>query len=692
MPTRPLDHFSPPTWPSADVSDIDPVWKPHKRGTDRAGKVAKRRRIEDHALTYILGEPLLIQSAALQGPFDKETWSNPWRSTGYDVHSEELSADPIEETAQVSNVLKSTKKQPSEPDRPVIPKASRPPTRKQNNGKMAMKPLPPVAPPETTWLRKSITLAIEHDAVQDDPPESTPSKPAPSTKSTNKRPAKGVKAKTKAAPKRKITRKTAKAGQAQLPLVNVSKLNQPPPSKSIETEAARSNLIKMQQSVPKPFIASVIEPPNNNHVAAGPSEIDRSLARIERNLKQGMTKENDRKRRFMTFTSPHVVKDSPHKRRSVEMPVVQEAKSPGPPSIPPILHDPDPIEASFVLDNQQTAGATEIPVQEQAEASAPVPADEAPQLVDVSNASVMADAALHVLSTGTAFQHQPAPAAVASNSGTIMNDSLNEKLQNNVYQPPRIVQEESSEHVRVSSYPEHQDSRAYSPTSLDMTTQTALHQAQMDFHAQFADESPSLLSIGLPRNSVGQMGATITPARTLRKSQRLSLNALGSTQDLIQAAQQVDFNSTKKSTTIKKGKRPSLVQWVPPTRLSPPGGSDENKDPSHLSRMQNAVMSEIPKPSSQQPSSQNRVHGVPLQDISSQQSNSQHSIEEHNPLPTISFMPSAGHSVELKISGAPAASWQIGQGQPVLDEMDKSFDLNRSLDEALEFLNVDYEF
>jgi hypothetical protein len=692
MPNRPLDRFAPPTWPSADVSDIDPVWRPYKTRTAHVERPSKRRRIEEHALTVILGEPLTIQSAALKGPFDKESWSNPWHSNGYDVQLEELAADPIEEeSARAPTLQIPTKQQHSKSVNSVVPNQSTQTVKKPDKGKAIVKTLPPVAPPETTWLRKASNLELEHDAVQDDLPEPTPSKTPHPVKPTQKRPTKIVKPKSKAAPKRKITRKIAKA-QPQLPLVNVSKVNRHAPSKQIETEAAQSSLKKTQQAVPKPFDTSNLEAASNNQNSAGPRDIERSLARIERNLKQGMTKENDRKRRFMTFTSP--LKDSPHKRWSIEDPVAQERKSPVPQMMPLTHPDPLPIiETSFVLDDQQIADYTEARADEQADpASAVLALHKAPQLADVSNASKLADAALYVLQMDTNLQRQAVISAVASNSGTIMNDTLHDRGQENIVQPQVVQQEESSEHIRVSSYPEHQDSKAYSSTSLDMATQTALYQAQTEFHAQFADDSPSLISISRKRNSIGHIGNAFTPARTLRKSQRLSLNALGSTQDLIQAAQQVDFTSTRKGTTIKKGERAILIPCVPPKRSSPPRGIDENRDPSHPSRVQHAGMQDLHKPSSQQPSSQPRFYGSPLKDISSQQSNSQHPTEENAAVPVISFMPSVAHSADLKLSGAPAASWQIGQGQQVLDDMEKSFDLNRSLDEALEFLNVDYEF
>lgn len=681
MPIRRIiGNYHRPDYTTADVSDIQPFWIPHSSTTDVAERAVKRRRIEENARTYMLGGSLHIQSAGLKGPFDNKSWNNPWKTTGEHVQDRESveKADPIQEES--AEILLPPKKTVTNRQKPKARKAAKPkakgkpPIRRRKPQESALPQLE-LAPPETNWLRKS-TRKHDLDHVQL-PEEATPTR---SSKVLVSRSASPVKPKARPAPKRRATRKGTKAKQAQLPLGNVSKASQDDMSKK---DHAQDQLDKPNYNEGLPTEAASVIPADAHEVGA--DLIRGALARIGEHLAQGKAKPDDRKRRFMTFSSPHAIKDSTSKQKSSGNPVTEKTRVSEPAKLSDmeVNHDPN-VPTS---DAPPTATNLHGIVTRPSFSAAPSTTSSGPS----SSVLKLADEALQVIQQTTDTVPQSASNNVTSNSGTIMNDDPNEKPVEVPSVVQQALQEDSSEHIRVPSFPEHQESKAYSP-SFEMTTQAAMIQAQLDFQAEFASDSPAAITPGPAFQAPAGPRPQITPFRTLRKSTRLSVNGLGSTQDLIQAAQAVNFDSARKEITAKK-KRASFVEWIPQKGLSPPPGSDENQHPSNIPVAPTTSGPEQQKQYSvQQPSSQSRSIMKALRDISSQQSNSQQRLDIEPVLPIVSFMPSVAYSTGQQVSGAPAASWQMGQGQGQgVDEAEKSFDLERSLDEALDFLSVDFE-
>lgn len=58
------------------------------------GPLHRRLHIEKKAIDFLSGNVPILISAALRGPFDKEHWNNPWRSTRAELHSGSCKAQP----------------------------------------------------------------------------------------------------------------------------------------------------------------------------------------------------------------------------------------------------------------------------------------------------------------------------------------------------------------------------------------------------------------------------------------------------------------------------------------------------------------------------------------------------------------------------------------------------------------------
>jgi hypothetical protein len=186
-----------------------------------------------------------------------------------------------------------------------------------------------------------------------------------------------------------------------------------------------------------------------------------------------------------------------------------------------------------------------------------------------------------------------------------------------------------------SLLPEHQDSRAYSPPSMNLPQQTAPENAN--------EEAPA--------------------SHSLRRKSALYTTILLATP-----------GSSPPDGIVRK--RASFVSWAPTSRHQDP--HDENQDPSGSQFTPRS-------------SSQGRPSAIPLQELSSQHSANSQPVEQG--LPTVSFVPSALVGSE-QMPGPGLPSWQaagqaVGTGKDVGDWGD--FDLEQSIDEAIDFLNVDWE-
>jgi hypothetical protein len=234
---------------------------------------------------------------------------------------------------------------------------------------------------------------------------------------------------------------------------------------------------------------------------------------------------------------------------------------------------------------------------------------------------------------------------------------------------------------------------------MDLNTQAALLQAQADFEAEFSPGmSPNKAALPSPvclRRPLAQTGIMVTPLSAFRQNsnlrRRISHAGLGGTQDLLDAAGEIAFSAAKKDTTgsRKRAKRANFVDSPSRNCYSPPPGSNENIHPSN-----SQDVSGTPSKPNSQPSSQQQSHRSclkPLRQVSSLSNSQPTGSSAEAVFPTVSFLPSAPYSATAAI-GVPAASWQVGHGQG--DEVDDEFiidhELERSLDEALEFLTTDY--
>jgi hypothetical protein len=719
MPPPRLTRFPPTSFSDCDVSEIDPLWQSYGVPSDNQERTAKRRRIEDCARRYLSGDSLHIQSAALMGPFDKG-WQNPWKAPGFilPVVQENVTIESSAEiSAQADVHLPKQNPEPQQKELEAKAKASKPkkkvaPKRGKGKGKAKATPALPALPLETgveSWLKRrpaQVESRSKEIEIQD-LHEPTPSRPS---KILVARTASPIKSRAR---RKRQTRQTTKAQQAQLPLTTLSKPSNPSNIKEKPISGRKPLNNEAVEAEKSSVVLSSLVPAKDSYEQALSRDIHKSLAKIQENLNHPEAQAKDRKRRFMTFNSPHQSKPllgkEPLETTKVFEPAEAMPISNGSDESP-IIETPVPVNAG---DQAQVAKHQDRTVD--APAESPIQCSAVKSIAEAALARMENTAAAEVTvcglprenspqrPEGAVSDYQPSKSNETTTTTTLMDD-INPRSNELKSKEKSAPTEVSSTNLRIPSFPEHQDSKAYSPPSIDLTTQAALFQAQCAFQAEFGVESPFKSQLPSPvfaRYPLPQTGTTVTPFRALRQPQhRQSVPGLGSTQDLLAAAKDVSFSTGKRHSTTKK-KRASFADWPASKAASPP--PDENCDPSMKKRAHITAAAttgsqqgvEPLKPASQ-PSSQSLrscLKSAPLREDSSQ-GNSQPLPQSEAQLPTVSFLPSVPYSGGGAVQGILAASWQIGQGQGREDgeggEMSLDLDLERSLDEAVEFLNVDY--
>lgn len=711
--------FPLPTFSDCDVSEIDPIWQPHEVSADDEERASKRRRIEDFARRYLVGDTLRIQSAALLGPFDK-SWQNPWIADGSDFLQKENEKIPVEDKKEKSDESIETTSEQGPARQQVDPKPrtsspkkkATPKSRKRKENRLPTIPALPLETGVESWLKRRPEQTVSHDdqSVSHTYHQSTPSRPSKIVS------ARSTRSNMPKARRKRQTRQTTKAQQAQLPLTNLSKASNQSVSKNtfITDEPDLPNqIVEANKSL---VVAAKPVPVENRTNSILSSEIHKSLARIRDNLEQPETKDTQGRQHITTLNSSHSISSLPPKRGN-ETNRASKVKPGNGSSDEPILDTPILVDCNEPADAPERQDHTTIVPAEPTIKRSIVETIAEAALAQMENAHE--STAKHLSRPSSPLHatedllvgHQRSRSDETTTTATLMNESNPKPIEQlSKEKTTQATAISSTNALLVPSFPEHQDSKAYSPPTIDLNTQAALFQAQGAFQADFSLESPFKSQPPSPtftRHRLPQTGSTVAPFRALRKSRhRPSIPRLGSTQDLLAAAQGAAFSAGKKDTTTAK-KRASFADWPASkdnNHSTTPSGSDENRDPSLAVGTHAAAAAAHQQPplkpslssSSQQPSSQplrSCLKPPPLREDSSQGNSQPLPCEVQ--FPTVSFLPSVQYSAGDAVRGVPAASWQVGQGQgqsrdDVEGEMSLDLDLERSLDEAVEFLNVDY--
>jgi hypothetical protein len=270
---------------------------------------------------------------------------------------------------------------------------------------------------------------------------------------------------------------------------------------------------------------------------------------------------------------------------------------------------------------------------------------------------------------------------------------------------------ESNNPPAVPSFPERQNSRAYSPFSGDMNTQTALFQAQREFLEEFCSpvKSSDHSADKRTRTStpVEKNACPIAPFRSFQSpgtnGGRFKGN-VASTQDLMAAAEALAFSTVKKAKKGKAARPEKKATFVSFTVAKPFSSSDENKDPGktegslsivnkqHVSAAETSGFSidglrnNPPISPKLQPILKKRSSLKQLSSLS--KSNSQPTSTS---IPSLTSMPAASNSSVPESGTAMPTPYQMGQRMFSTgdEEAELDVDINATLDDFSQFLNVD---
>jgi hypothetical protein len=264
----------------------------------------------------------------------------------------------------------------------------------------------------------------------------------------------------------------------------------------------------------------------------------------------------------------------------------------------------------------------------------------------------------------------------------------------------------------VPSFPERQDSRAYSSFSGDLNTQTALFQAQREFIEEFCSPVKSAVhpveNHTRPSTPVAKKGCPIAPFRSFRSPETNGDQYKGnvaSTQDLMAAAEALAFSTVKKAKKGKSARPEKKATFVSFTVAKPFASSDENKDPGNAERTLPAIVNKQ-HVSAAEPSGfsidglrNDQPHSPKHRPILKKRSSLKqlNSLSKSNSQPTstsipsLTSIPAASNSSAQESGTAMPTPYQMGQRMfSTGDEIaELDVDIDATLDDFSQFLNVD---
>jgi hypothetical protein len=582
-----------PTFADCELSeDIDIVFRERTKPLTPAEISAKHQRIEAHAIRYIEGENIHIQTAVFRGPFDH--WSSPWRTRGTMLGSPEPNNNPapvaISATGAGNRAGKRKsvgKKKPAQvvfkDITPLEASGDLQPFRRETTQDIAMESVSLLQKSrlcrrsrriqaQQNWLMRidgDLMDDTRANVVHDDETNSNVTTPTRSAKlsttlSTSRRQAAS---RTNPMPTLELVPAAQSRAQHQAELSSP----QPPATTSTPTNAPPSSA--------SDFITA-------NRFAGPdlPTEQEQDMTNPITVLGHGLP-DGKVEQHLPEISS----RDTPPASQPINKNLKRKALS--------TTSSPIPTKLSRVV-RTETIGFESVPqasdVQVQASLSETEHQLSAPKSNDRihdtplerQGAEVLASRDLMSVSANsrddfeTAPQQQHPGLGMDTESGTASSVHGQEFCTQNKAFSSRVEDSNSNpNNIAISSFPERQDSKAYSPLTPDVNTQTASVQARrLDTTSVLNRQEPESInssSVAPQPTRRSQLSQTRSPERA-----QLRLTDIYSTQDMINAAGSETKTGAAAQGPYTKEKTSKKASFMDFTTSKGVHISDENKNPS----------------------------------------------------------------------------------------------------------------